>query len=181
MDIQEGSFLDPARVIAVAGIHEGMKVADFGSASGFFTRAAARAVGRLGTVWTVDHDRTLLERTKSLAEAEGLHNIELAAGNIEHRGGSLLPDEEMDCVIAANVLFSARDKNVLVEELWRTLKRGGRAVVIDWKDSFGGIGPHPTHVLTQAAARTLFESGGFAFVQTIPTGNYHWGFIMRKK
>ncbi|MDE2213374.1 MAG: class I SAM-dependent methyltransferase [Patescibacteria group bacterium] len=185
----ESSFLRPALALRAAKLRDGMQVADFGSAGGFFTREAARIVGPSGTVWAVDHNKEVLARTKGLALAEGLHNVELSAGNIEEGGGSLLPEEAIDFVLAVNILFSATDKEKLLEEIWRVLKpqgRGtrfgaGRALVIDWKDSFGGLGPHPTHVISEQSARTLFESGGFTFVEEIPCGSYHWGFTVRKK
>ena len=177
----EFSFLNPDKAVRAAKVHAGMHVADLGTGGGFFTRSAARAVGPSGLVWAVDANRDLLLRTKALGTAEGLHNIEIVAGNIEERGGSHLPDDEFDFVLAHNILFSARDKNTLAEEAWRILKRTGKALVIDWKDSFGGLGPHPSHIVTEAAARPLFESEGFTFVESVPCGAYHWGFVMRKK
>ncbi|MBC7836940.1 methyltransferase domain-containing protein [Acetobacteraceae bacterium] len=178
--MEEGSFLHPPKAIAAAGVHEGMHVADFGSGSGFFTRAAARAVGEGGVVWAVDVHQDLLPRIKNLAAAENLHNVEVVHGNVEVSGGSNLPAEQFDLVIAANLLFAAEHKREVVAEMRRVLKKNGRALVIDWSDSFGGLGPHPDHVLTVQAGRELFEQGGFTYVGDISAGAYHWGFIIRK-
>jgi len=60
----ESSFLNPAKVLAALHIDEGMKVADFSGAGGFFTRAAARAVGS-GVVWAVDSNADLLTRIRN--------------------------------------------------------------------------------------------------------------------
>jgi ubiquinone/menaquinone biosynthesis C-methylase UbiE len=68
----------------------------------------------------------------------------------------------------------------VVHEISRVLLKGGRAVVIDWSASHGGLGPHPDHVVTEAQARKLFEDGGFTYVERIPAGAYHWGFTVRK-
>lgn len=183
----ESSFLVPAVAVKAAKIRSGSAVADFGAGSGFFTREAARAVGKHGVVWAVDANRDLLVRVKNLGKLEGLENIEIACGDLESRGGSHLPEEELDFIIAANILFGAEDKPALVEEMWRVLKRhgihteAGRALVIDWKDSFGGLGPHPDHVITEAAAEKLFEQGGFSIAERIPAGEFHWGFVVRKR
>lgn len=158
-----------------------MKVADFGVGSGFFTREAARAVGERGRVYAVDIDSSLLARVKSLACAEGLQNIEYVRGDFEEKGGSNLPDASMDVVLCTNTLFQVTDKEALVEEVWRVLERGGRAFVIDWKDSFDCMGPHPSHVVTEADGRALFERGGFSFIGPLPAGEFHWGGILRKK
>lgn len=178
--MEESSFLNPAYALNNAGLHEGQDVADFGAAGGFFTRAAARIVGD-GTVWAVDTNGDLLSRIKSLAIAEGLHNVEILRGNIESPKGCGLPAEHFDMVIAANILFSAHHKEAVIKEIHRVLKKTGRAVVIDWSSSHGGLGPHPDHVVTEAAARTLFEEGDFTYLERIPAGAYHWGFVVRKK
>ncbi len=170
----------------MSGMHEGMQVADFGAGSGFFTRAAARAVGGPsadgGAVWAVDINRELLPRIKTLAEAEGLKNVEVIQGDVEVAGGSHLPDSHFDFCIAANLLFALEHRGECVGEIRRILKTGGgRALVVDWTDSWGGLGPHKDHVITEAAARKLFEAHGFVYVGAVPAGNYHWGFIVRRK
>ncbi len=179
--MEESSFLNPAYVLANAALHEGQDVADFGAGGGFFTRAAARAVGAEAVVWAVDSNGALLNRVKSLALAEGLHNVEILRGNIEAPQGCGLPAEHFDMVIAANILFSAHHKQAVVTEIHRVLKRTGRALVIDWSSSHGGLGPHPDHVISMAHARKLFEESGFTFLMQIPSGAYHWGFVVRKK
>jgi ubiquinone/menaquinone biosynthesis C-methylase UbiE len=177
----EGSFLNPATALRAADLHEGMQVADFGAGSGFFTREAAREVGPGGAVWAVETNRDLLPRLKTLAQAEGLQNVEVVQGDVEVVGGTHLPDNHFDLVIAANVLFALEERGELVAEVRRVLKPHGRALVIDWAGSFGGLGPHEDHVITQAAARKLFEGYGFVFVGIAPAGAYHWGFVVRKK
>lgn len=178
--MEESSFLNPSYALVNAGLHEGQAVADFGAGSGFFTRAAARIVGD-GVVWAVDTNGDLLTRIKSLAISEGLRNVEILRGNIESPKGTGLPAQHFDLVVAANILFSAHNKKALVAEMHRVLTKTGRALVIDWSSSHGGLGPHPDHVISAAEARTLFEEGGFTYLEKIPAGAYHWGFIVRKK
>ncbi len=177
---EESSFLNPAKALALANLHEGQSVADFGAGSGFFTRAAARLV-ESGTVWAVDDNGELLSRIKSLAITEGLRNVEILRGNIESPKGCGLPADHFDVVIAANILFSAQHKKQVVAEIKRVLTSTGRAIVIDWSDSHGGLGPLPEHVITEDTARALFEDAGFVYQGAVPAGEYHWGFIVRKK
>ena len=158
-----------------------MYVADLGSGSGFFTRAAARAVGAGGVVWAIEAQRELLPRLKNLAEGEGLKNVEVLQGDAEVVGGTHLPDGAFDIAIAANILFSVEHKHEFVAEVRRILKKGGQALVIDWTDSHGGLGPHPGHVVTREAAEKMFESQSFSIVRAIHAGAYHWGFLARKK
>src|SRR3569623_622585 len=179
--MEGSSFLHPASVVASAGIHEGMYIADLGAGSGLFSRAAARAVGEGGVVWAIDAQRELLPRLKPLAEGEGLKNIEILQGDVEVVGGPHLPEGAFDVAIAANILFSLQHKHELVAEIRRILRKGGNALVVDWSDSHGGLGPHPGHVVTREAAEKMFEAQGFAIAKAIHAGAYHWGFLARKK
>ena len=178
--MQESLFLNPTKTLLAAGLGEGERVADFGAGSGFFTRAAARIVGPSASVWAVDMQADLLSRIKNLGLAEGLHNIEVLRGDLEAPKGSHLPDYQTDFCIATNVLFSVEDKQAFATEITRVLKRGGRALIIDWRGSFDGMGPHPDHVITVGKARDLLEKCGLFYVRDVPAGEFHWGFIVRK-
>ncbi|MDE1924714.1 MAG: methyltransferase domain-containing protein [Patescibacteria group bacterium] len=179
--MEESSFLHPKRAVRAAKIHEGMRVADFNAGAGFFTRAAARAAGPEGVVWAVDANRDLLPRIKNLSVGEGLHNVEVMHGDVSRAEGSNLPAESFDFCLAANLLFGVEDKAATLREMRRVLKPRGKALVIDWRGSFGGLGPHPSHVVTAAAAKELAGDEGFTILEDIPAGEYHWGFVARKK
>lgn len=177
----ESSFLSPQAVLAAAHISEGSRVADLAAASGFFARAAARAVGPEGLVWAIDPNPDMLPRLKNLAAGEGLHNIEVVRGTVEKVGASRLPDATMDVAILANALFSIDNKEAAAAEAYRVLRKAGRLMLVDWTSSHGGLGPHEDHVVTAAQAKAVFEAAGFAQAEDIPAGAYHWGLILRKR
>ena len=158
-----------------------MKVADFGTGSGFFARAAARAVGPNGVVYAIDIHREMLERLSNLAPAEGLQNIEYIQGDLETVHGSALPDMVLDAVMVCNFLFQTEDPEKVIEEAWRVLRKGGRLILIDWKDSFNNMGPHKDHVVTKEKATAIALRGGFELMEEIPCGTYHYGLILKKK
>ncbi len=174
-------FLDPGRAVRAAKIHDSMKVADFGSGSGFFTRAAARAVGPGGVVYAIDVDRPMLDRLANMAKGEGLENIEYVQGDLEVPHGSSLPENSVEVVLISNFLFQAQDKERVFEEAWRILRKGGRLVIIDWKDSFNNMGPHASHVVSKEACIQLAERGQFTYLEDIHAGTYHFGLILKKR
>lgn len=175
-------FLNPTRAVKAAKIHDSMLVADFGVGGGFFTTALARAVGPRGKVYAIDINRNLLERLAPFAEIEGLKNIEYVQGDLDEPHGSSLPDGALDVVMMANILFQVEKKDMLIQEAFRVLRKGGRLVLIDWKDSFGGMGPHKDHVIPQEKALALaVRGGGFAHLEDINAGTYHYGLILKKR
>lgn len=179
--VSESTFLSPTAALEAAHLHEGMHVADLGAGSGFFTRAAARLVGESGVVWAIDSQSELLSRIKNVSLNEGLANVEVLQGDAGVAGGTHLPAGAFDLAIAANLLFSIVEKHEAVAEISRILKKNGEALVIDWTGSHGGLGPHPSHVVTRDEALKLFESQNFIFMRNVPAGEFHWGFMVRKK
>lgn len=179
--MEESSFLNPTKTLEACGLVPGIRVVDLGAGSGFFTRAAGRLIGPKGSVFAVDINSDLLTRIKNLSITEGLQNIEIFQGNIEAEGGTGLPAKHFDFCIATNVLFSLESKHVFLQEISRVLKPGGKALLVDWRGSFGGLGPHEGHVVTVGAARDLVEKEGLLYVQDVSAGEYHWGMLIRKK
>lgn len=173
-------FADPENNIKQFKLGEGMIVADLGSGSGFYTLAAARAVGGNGKVYAVDVQKELLSRVKNDAIKEHLSNVEVIWGNIEKIGGTKLSEQSVDAVIVSNTLFQLQDKKTFAEEVRRILKPEGKILVIDWSESFGGLGPDPMHIVSADSVKNLFEQAGFTTEESIPAGANHYGIIFRK-
>jgi len=174
-------FSDPIKNIAQFGLEEGMKVADFGAGSGAYAIAAAKRVGGSGRVFAVDVQSDLLVNLKNLTSEKKIENIEIIRGDIDEQNGSKLNNESLDAVIVSNILFQSENKTTLVGEVLRVLKKGGRALVIDWSDSYGGMGPAPKDIIVKEAARKIFDEAGFEFERDIDAGEYHYGIIFIKK
>ncbi len=182
MATELSDFLDPGRAVKAAKIHDHMKVADFGVGAGFFTTALARAVGPQGRVFAIDINRDLLTRLAPFAELEDLMNIDYVQGDLDEPHGSSLPEGCVDVVMMANILFQVEKKDMIIEEAYRVLRKGGRLVLIDWKDSFNGMGPHKSAVVSREEALALTtKGGGFSHMEDIPAGTFHYGLILKKK
>jgi len=173
-------FADPNHSTFQFDLQSGSSVADFGAGSGHYSLALARAVGEAGKVYAIDILSDMLERLKNEAKREGFHHIDVLHGDIEEVGGSRLGDESVDAVLASNVLFQLENPQGLALEAKRILKKRGKSLIIDWKDSFGGIGPHHDSVFSEERAKDLFLREGFRLVKDISAGRHHYGFIVKK-
>jgi len=173
-------FSDPKKIIEQCGIQAGQDIAEFGSGSGSYSMASSRALMSTGRVFAVDVQKDLLTKLKNNATRDGLYNIQVIWGNIEKLGGTKLRDLSIDIVFLCNVMFQVEDKASTIKEVKRVLKPGGRVVVVDWTDSFGGIGPTKESVFGEAMASELFEKNGFHFDREIEAGSHHYGYIYKK-
>lgn len=173
-------FSDPKKNIAQLGISEGMVVADFGAGAGHYAVAAAEAVGEDGLVYVVDIQRELLTKAKHFATEELESRLRYLCADIEKLNGSTLDDESCDVVVLSNILFQVTDKAAVVQEACRVLKKGGRALLVDWTASHGNVGPPEDRVVGVDDARTLVSEHGFAVRDDIDAGKYHYGLVLQK-
>ncbi len=173
-------FSDPVKNIEALGIQAGMNIVDLGAGSGFYTRACAKALISTGKVFAVDAQKDLLTQLKNTATREGLYNVEVVWGDIEKLNGTHLRDSSMDIAILSNVLFQVSDRSVTLREAKRVLIPGGRLLLIDWADSFGGIGPKPALLFNKITATELCEKEGFSVEREIDAGSHHYGLLLKK-
>lgn len=170
-------FAQPPQNILAAGVQPGMKVGDFGAGSGAYTLGCARTVGRTGKVYAVEVQKDLLTRIRTAAAAEHMENIEIIWGDFEMPHGSRIADASLDRVFLSNTLFQLDNKIGALHEAQRVLKPSGKLILIDWADSFGGMGPEKSAVVTEGAATKLLTAAGFAIAGTFPAGAHHYGLI----
>ena len=172
-------FSDPKKIISQFDIHEAMNVADIGVGSGHYTLEIAKRVGT-GKVYAIDIQKNLLARIKNHAHKEGFHNVEVVWSDVDEVHGTTLPDASVNRVLLSNTFFQLDKKEVVVDEIKRILKPGGKVLVIDWTDSFNNIGPTENNVVTRTKTKDLFERAGFIFQCDITTGPHHYGIIFAR-
>ncbi len=173
-------FSDPVKNVEQCAILPGMEIADLGSGSGYYTIAAAKALMSSGRVYAIDAQKDLLTKLKNSATGQGLYNVEVIWGDIEKPNGTKLRDNSVDFVFLCNVLFQLESKDAIIKEVKRILRPSGRALVVDWADSFGGLGPKPDMIFGKAKAVEIFEKNGFHMDKEISAGAHHYGLIYKK-
>ena len=177
---QTGRFVQPEIVASHFHLREGDKIADFGAGSGFFLKALSAAVGSEGRVYACEIQKVLVDRLAQVAREQHLGNVEPLWCDLEAHGGTKLSDGLLDAGVLINTLFLIEDKATALHEMARTLRKGAKFFIIDWTESFGGLGPHPSQVVPEVAAKGSAEGAGLVFERDFSAGDHHYGLAFRK-
>lgn len=174
-----GRFVVPDVVATHFHFKAGDAIADFGAGSGFFLKVLADATGPTGRVFACEIQKNLVEKLGDLIRVQGLGNVTPLWCDFEEVGGVELRDGVLDGAIMVNTLFQLDDKAAALAEIRRTLRAGGTLHLIDWTESFGGLGPQAGQVIGKEAAVDLLESSGFLYEREYPAGDHHYGCAFR--
>jgi len=114
--------------VAVAALREGETVLDLGSGGGIDVILSAKGVGPSGIAYGLDMTDEMLALAIQNARDAGVANVHFLKGYIE---AIPLPAASVDVVISNCVINLSADKAVVLTEIGRVLKPGGRVGVSD--------------------------------------------------
>ncbi len=154
-------------------------VADFGAGAGVFLSPLSQMVGEHGRVIACEIQKVLVDKLTAQARALGLSNVNALWCDIEKTGGIPLPAESLDGAILVNTLFQFEHKDIALAEIQRVLRTGALLHIIDWSESFAGMGPTPDMVVSKEDATALAEAYGFILEGEYPAGDHHYGLMFR--
>ena len=126
--------------IEMAGVRRGQKVLDIAGGTGDLTARFSELVGPEGGVVLADINASMLEvGRRRLVDRGRVGNIEYAQANAE---ALPFPDNTFDCITIAFGLRNVTDKDKALASMYRVLKPGGRALVLEFsKPSVPGLSP----------------------------------------
>ncbi len=159
-------------------LRPGDHVGDFGAGVGSFEPILSRLVGPTGRVYALEIQKSLVEAL--VAKSSRLGNVEAIWGDLEAMNGTKIKDGALDAAVMINCLFQVEDRSTAIREMTRTLRSGGKLFIVDWSESWGGMGPALGQVLTEADARDLIETEGLVFERSFDAGEHHYGLAFRK-
>jgi ubiquinone/menaquinone biosynthesis C-methylase UbiE len=110
-----------------SGIKEGSHVLDYGCGPGFCTIPAAKIVSSQGMIYALDIHPLSIKIIKKKIKKHSLKNVK----TILTDNGTGLPGESIDVALLFNVIFMIKDKEKLIDELHRILKKGGIISVVN--------------------------------------------------
>ena len=174
-------FVDPKKAIEALDIKPGIRVADVGCGVGHYVFAVAERLEGKGKVYGIDVRRNVLDKVASEASEKGLSDVvEVILGNAEKEGGTKLADGSVDAVIASNVFFQVDDRRALMAEIVRIVSPGGEVLIIDWLNSFGGLGPPEEYIVSAEEVKDICSSFSLEFQSEHKTGTHHYELLFKK-
>jgi ubiquinone/menaquinone biosynthesis C-methylase UbiE len=162
-------FDDPARdewqkpqaLVEALTLRPGMRVADLGAGTGYFSRYLAAAVGRQGTVFAVDTEPNLVARLRERAEQENTPNVVPILASPDN---PRLPLGSIDVVLIVDTYHHIDGRRDYFRRLQHSLARAGRVAIVDWQQRDLPIGPPADHKLAREKVVEEMTVAGYALV-----------------
>jgi ubiquinone/menaquinone biosynthesis C-methylase UbiE len=143
-------FMDLGKQLKKSGVCEGQTILDFGCGSGHFSIAAARIVGEKGRVYALDIHPLAIRAVEKRVAKNDISNV----SSILSSGKTGLPEESVDIVLLYRTFYQVKDKQGLLDELYRVMKPGGIISVLS-----GGI-PDCLKTVEKDSRFPITERGG---------------------
>lgn len=162
-------------------VSDEMKLADFGcGSSGHFVFPAADAIGKNGKVYAVDILRTALESISRRAKQENLSNVKAVWSDIEIFGATKIEANSIDAGLLINTLYQSRKRSEIMREVIRMIKKGGKLVVVEWKNTNSLFGPPVDERVKRDLLNIAAKKLGLQLEEEFEAGNYHYGLMFIK-
>ncbi|UUO06551.1 methyltransferase domain-containing protein [Blastopirellula sp. J2-11] len=117
-------------VLKACGVKPGMRVADVGAGSGFYTRLFSRAVGPTGWVYAVDISPKFLQHISASTSQLGFSNITCVLGG---ERSIQLPPQSVDLVFICDTYHHFEYPQSTLASIHSALDQDGSLVVIDFE------------------------------------------------
>lgn len=163
----------PDQVLNAVELKPNWVAADLGCGSGYFTLPLAQKVRK---VYAIDVQQEMLSFLEVKIRRFNIRNVELL---LSKPNRIPLETESVDLIVSINTLHEFDDKEKMIAEMRRVVKKGGRLLIVDFKKEETGFGPPVRIRVSETRAVRLFEERSFALskVKELP---YHYLLVFAK-
>jgi ubiquinone/menaquinone biosynthesis C-methylase UbiE len=170
-DPERERWLPTQRIVAMLDVRDGAQVLDYGTGTGRYALAVARAHSTARIV-AFDIQREMLNTVDRRAAESGLQNVRTAGP-----AQSDIAERSFDRVIGVHLLHEIDDEHLL--HVRQSLKPGGRLLIIDWdRNAKRDFGPPPEHVHTLEEALERLQHAGFTS-EALDSADFPYHFAIR--
>jgi precorrin-6B methylase 2 len=168
----------PDLVLAVLELKPGMKVADVGAGSGYYTSRMAERVGKSGTVYAVDVQPKMIEILKRNMSERGAGNVKAVLGTeIDPK----LPAESLDLALMVDVYHELEYPYEMLAAIVTALKPGGRVVFVEFRGNDPSVPIKALHTMTEAQVRKEAAVHPLVWIKTVSDLPWQHVVVFRKK
>jgi len=115
-------------VMDIAGLSEGMSVADIGAGEGYYTVRLAEKVGADGRVLAQDIDEEALARLGNRVSRDRLDNVSIKPGAVTD---PKLPGNSFDRIFMVHMYHEVTEPYVFIWHMRPALRKDGQVIVVD--------------------------------------------------
>jgi ubiquinone/menaquinone biosynthesis C-methylase UbiE len=167
-------------VVAACNLRPGMRVADVGAGTGFYSRLFAAAVGADGWVYAVDIAPPFLEHIVKQADAERITNLSAVLCS---QRSVRLPPESIDLAFVCDTYHHFEHPAATLASIHQALREQGQLIVIDFERVPGQSREWVLeHVRAgKAEFRAEIEAAGFEFAGQPEIKGFRENYLLRFK
>jgi ubiquinone/menaquinone biosynthesis C-methylase UbiE len=152
-----------SELLAALRLEPGQVVADVGCGNGFYTFKLAELVGEEGRVFAVDIQPEMLAMLEKEAERRGgLGTVETI---LSTPADPLLPEQSVDLAFLVDVYHELSHPVEMLAALRRSLKPGGRIVIVEFRLEDPEVPIKLLHKMTKAQLVKELAANGFDAVE----------------
>jgi ubiquinone/menaquinone biosynthesis C-methylase UbiE len=160
-DPKRDEWQKPAELVRALRLAPGMRVADLGAGTGYFSRYLSEAVGQRGTVFAVDPEPNLVVHLRERAEQEHTANVVPILASLDN---PRLPANGVEVVLIVDTLHHIDDRVNYLRRLKHFLTTTGRIAIVDFKKEPLPVGPPPEHKLARELVLEELAAAGYRLV-----------------
>ena len=146
-------------------LRPGQAVADVGAGSGYFSWRMARKVGKDGTVFAVEIQQLFLDLLMANMRRRQVDGIvRPVLGTVQD---PQLPEASCDLILLVDVYHEFDHPYEMARAMVRSLKPGGRLVLVEYRGEDPAVPIKPLHKMTAAQVRKEMAPHPVAFERAI--------------
>lgn len=151
----------PAQVVDALGLKPGMRVADLGAGSGYFTQRFVEAVTETGKVYVIDVEPEALKYVEE--RLVHMHRPFEAEFILARPDNPKLPVESVDIIFTCNTYHHLEDRTHYFRNARSALKPGGRIAIVDYyhDDRSGELGFPKRHLVARETVVEEMTGAGY--------------------
>ena len=168
--------LDPRKIVEFSGMENPQKIVDIGAGTAFITSAISELVPD-ASIDAFDIEPVMVDAMRKSLPAGSRIKPYLMTDNRLPLG-----EETADWVMMINLYHELKKPFLMLKEVKRVLKTGGKVLIIDWarRPDVSETGPPLEHRVEEATITSHLIGADFFNIKTTETFPDHLGVIARK-